>query len=61
MNLKTYLSKVGYGDIYPTNWFTQLLVLFESMLSVVFTTVIFVQVRFMIGIIYNEMYLCYFL
>mmetsp|Transcript_6013 Transcript_6013/g.9079 ORF Transcript_6013/g.9079 Transcript_6013/m.9079 type:complete len:190 (-) Transcript_6013:41-610(-) len=39
----TTMSTVGYGDIYPVVWYTQLMVLSEAILSVVFTTVIFVK------------------
>merc|ERR1712167_379413 len=39
----TTMSTVGYGDIYPLFWYTEFWVFLEAMLSVVFTTVIFVK------------------
>jgi potassium channel LctB len=41
------ISTVGYGDIYPVVWYTELWVFLEAMLSVVFSTVIFVKVGFL--------------
>ena len=40
----TTMTTVGYGDIYPVVWYTQLIVFSEAILSVIFTTVIFVKV-----------------
>jgi len=39
----SFFFSVGFGDIYPTVWYTQVVVLSEAILSVVFTTVIFVK------------------
>eukprot|EP00026_Physarum_polycephalum_P015204 Phypoly_transcript_15834.p1 GENE.Phypoly_transcript_15834~~Phypoly_transcript_15834.p1 ORF type:complete len:289 (+),score=28.31 Phypoly_transcript_15834:108-869(+) len=37
------MTTVGYGDVTPTTWYTQLIVTTEMLLSVTFTVVIFAQ------------------